>query len=154
VTPRLIGCALLLLPLAPIVAACPGKTSNVKVTVAVILACDKGKTIDKRLKQIASEIQLVDPSLTSFELHKMSERSVAPLEKTVFDLPDSKQAVVVIRHGADEGNKVSLGVKPPDQGEIIYSTVCGKFLPIVCSYKTKAGKHLILAICVEPCKGK
>jgi hypothetical protein len=32
--------------------------------------------------------------------------------------------------------------------------VCGKYLPIVTPYKRKKSETLILAIRVEPCKGK
>lgn len=132
--------------------ACP-KAPNVKVTLVVILASEEGSTIDKRLKQVAEEIQKVNPNLKSFELKKMFERSVPPGEMVHFDLVEGKKATVVIKHGADDSNKVSLAVTPPEGGEIVYSTVCGKFLPIVTRCETKAGKRLILAVCVQPCKG-
>lgn len=152
VVPRLLGAALVMsLGLLPRAAACP-KPANVKVTLVVILASEKGSTIDKRLRDLAAEIQKIQPNLKSFELKKTIERSVIPGDKQEFNLIEGKQAVVVIKHGADASNKVGLTVTPPDGGPIVYSTVCGKFLPIVTRTETKSGKRLILAICVQPCR--
>jgi hypothetical protein len=146
-----------LLPLAvcllPAHACCP-KPANVKITVVVILATESGDTVDKRLMHIASEIQKLNPGLKSFELKSMTDRSVPPGEKVTFPLVDAQKALIVVKHAADDGNKVGLAVTAPDQGEIVYSTVCGKFLPIVTRYETKKGERLILAIRVQPCKGE
>jgi len=130
------------------------KGANIKVTLVVILASEEGNTVDKRLKQIAGEIQKLNPNLKSFVLKAMFDKSVAPGAKVVFDLVDKKKAQIVVRHGADDGNKVGLAVTAPEQAEIVYSTVCGKFLPIVTRYETKSGNRLILAIRVQPCKGE
>ena len=59
---------------------------------------------------------------------------------------------MVIKHGADQDNRVRLAVNIPNMGELEYQTVCGKFLPIVTRCKTKSGERLILAIRVQPCK--
>ncbi|MFO0965662.1 MAG: hypothetical protein U0793_08775 [Gemmataceae bacterium] len=151
---RLLGSALVIaLALVP-VHACGPKLPNVKITVVVILATENDGPIDKRLKHIAAEIQKLNPSLKSFELKNMTDKSVPPNEKVTFNLVDMKKALVVVKHGADDGNKVGLAVTAPDQGEIVYSTVCGKFLPIVTRYETKKGERLILAIRVQPCKGE
>jgi hypothetical protein len=149
VTVKLISCAAFLsLLLAPALACQDGK---VKVTLVVILASEDGDKVDPRLKQIAAEIQKENPKFKSFTLKSMTARSLAANEKSSFDLVDSKQAQVLVKHGADKDNKVSLAVTPPDQGEITYQTVCGKFLPIVTRYHTKAKERLILAIRVQPC---
>ncbi len=81
-------------------------------------------------------------------------RSLAPNEKSSFKVVDKETAVVVVKHGADEQNRVCLAVTAPGQDEIIYRCSCGKFLPIVTRYQTKANERLILAIRVEPCNGK
>src|SRR5262249_60667293 len=39
-------------------------------------------------------------------------------------------------HRADKMNRVTLAVTPPMHGEIVYRTVCGKFLPLVTRYQT------------------
>ena len=57
-----------------------------------------------------------------------------------------------MRHGADSKNRVGLTMKAPLQGEIQYTTCCGKFFPIVTRYQTKDKEVLILAIRVQPCK--
>jgi len=123
---------------------------KMKVTVVVILASEEGDTIDPRLKQIAEEIQKRDPQLKSFKLQSMSKRDLAVNEKSAFKLVDQKSVDVVIKHGVDDSERVGLGVTPPEQGEIVYSTVCGKFLPIVTRYQTKARERLIVALRVEP----
>jgi hypothetical protein len=67
---------------------------------------------------------------------------------------DNKDVAITIKHGADQEKRVSLAVVPPDQGEIVYRSVCDKFLPIVTRYHTAANERLILAIRVQPCKGE
>ena len=143
--------ALTLFALGPS-AACPG--TKIKVTLVVILAGEEGDTIDPRLKAIAEEVRKLNPNLKSFTLKTMTCKSLNPSEKATFPLPDDKKAQVVVHHGADNKNKVELAVTAPEQGEIVYQTVCGKFLPIVTRYHTKAKERLILAVRVQPCNGE
>lgn len=146
--------ALVGLALLP-VHACQDKplAPNVKVTLVVILASEEGNDIDKSLKWVAAEIQKKNPSLTSFKLKSMTSRSLPPNVKSVFDLVEKQSASIVIKHGANSDNRVSLAVTAPNQGEIEYQTVCGKFLPIVTRYQTKEKERLILAVRVQPCQG-
>ena len=139
----------LLVRLTAQVGACPNE--KVKVTLVVILASEEGDFVDKRLKLIAKEIQEKNPNFKSFKLKTMTNKSLSADEKALFALVDEKSAQVVVKHGADKSNRVSLAVTAPDQGEIVYRTVCGKFLPIVTRYQTKAKERLILAIQVQPC---
>lgn len=134
----------------PAPARCP--EDKVKVTLVVILATEQGNFVDKRLRKVAEEIQKIHPSLKSFHLKKMTDHSLTPGEKSVFPLVDAQKASIVVKHGADKSNKVCLAVTPPGQDEIVYSTVCGKFLPIVTKYETKNQERLILAVMVQPCK--
>jgi hypothetical protein len=127
---------------------------NVKVTVVVILASETGDDVDSRLKMIAQEVQKLNPNLRSFKLASMNSKSLAPDEKAVFELVENKTARVVVKHGADSENRVSLAITPPDQGEIVYRSACGKFLPIVTRYQTKARERLILAVRLQPCNGR
>ena len=103
-------CTLLLSP------AIAGEEKKVKVTVVVILASEEGDKIDARLKDIAAEIQKENPKLKSFTLKRMDAKSLAANEKSSFDLVDSKTAHVIVKHGADKENKVSLTVTPPNRG--------------------------------------
>lgn len=139
----------LLVGLTAQAAACPNE--KVKVTLVVILASEEGDFVDKRLKSIAKEIQKKNPNFKSFKLKTMTCKSLSADEKALFTLVDEKSAQVVVKHGADKSNRVSLAVTAPDQGEIVYRTVCGKCLPIVTRYQTKSKERLILAIQVQPC---
>jgi basic membrane lipoprotein Med (substrate-binding protein (PBP1-ABC) superfamily) len=145
-------CAFGLLLLAPTLAvgACPS-ASKISVTLVVILASEDGTAVDKRLTDFAKEVQEKYPQLKSFKIKTMTKRSLAPDEKSVFKLVDKETAQIIVKHGADKHNRVSLAVTAPEQGEITYRTVCGKFLPIVTRYQTRAKERLILAIQVQPC---
>lgn len=136
---------------------CPGQAvqekKKVKVTVVVILACQGKEHVDFRITEIAKEVRKKDKSLTCFKLTSTKCQSLAVDEKGVFKLVDDKTATVVVLHSVDKKNRVGLAVTPPDQGEIVYRTVCGKFLPIVTRYQTKANERLILAVRVQPCNG-
>lgn len=139
-----------LILLAPAHASPGGK---IKVTLVVILAGEEGDAVDPRLKAIAEEVRKLNPNLTSFRLKTMTCKSLEPDAKTAFALVEGQQAHVVVKHGADANNKVGLAVTAPGQGEIVYRTVCGKFLPIVTRYHTRAKERLILAVRVQPCLG-
>ena len=130
-----------------------GKVDKVKVTLVVILASEEGDKIDKSLKAIAEEIRKLNPQLTSFRVKTMMMKSLAPEEKASFALVEGKTANVVVKNGADNENRVGVAVKAPNQEEIEYRTVCGKFLPIVTRFQTKSNERLILAIRVTPCMG-
>ena len=135
--------------------ACPCHDENdpVKVTLVVILASEEGNTIDPRLKDIAAEVRKLNPNLKSFTLKHMENKSLKPGEKVSLKGVENKTVDLVIKHGADKDNRVSLAVVAPSMGEIEYQTVCGKFLPIVTRFQTKNRERLILAIRVQPCRG-
>jgi hypothetical protein len=134
---------------------CPGQVTQkkVKVTVVAILACSGKEHVDPQLKWIAQEVRKRDKTLTCFKLKSTKCKSLAVEEKGVFELVDGKTVTVVVKQGADKENRVGVAVTAPDQGEIVYRTVCGKFLPIVSRYQTKANERLILAVRVQPCNG-
>jgi hypothetical protein len=131
-----------------------GKEKKVRVTVVVILASEGKDKVDPRLKLIAQEIRKENPKLKTFKLESMTCRSLVPGEKSAFDLVEGRKATVVIKHGADRHNWVGLAVTAPDQGEIEYRAVCGKFLPIVTRCQTESKDRLILAVRVQPCHGE
>ena len=134
--------------------ACPDEKAPIKITMVVILASEEGDTIDPRLKAIAAEIQKREPNLKSFCLKDMQSKSLKPGEKVVLPLVEKENVDLIVKHGANKENRVSLAVKASCMREIEYQTVCGKFLPIVTCYRTKERQRLILAIRVQPCKGK
>jgi hypothetical protein len=124
---------------------------KIKVTVVVILASEGKNEVDHRLEKIAKEIQKKDASLKCFKLKCIQRRSLAVDEKGIFKLVDGKTAQVVVKKSADAKNRVELAVTAPEQGEIVYQTVCGKFLPIITRCCTKSRERLILAVRVQPC---
>lgn len=132
----------------------PCSEGKIKVTLVVILASEQAGEVDPRLKAIAAEVQKRNPNLKSFQLKTMTCKSLEPDQKATFPVVDDKSAEVVVKHGADAANKVELAVTAPDQGEIVYRSVCGKFLPIVTRYHTKSKERLILAVRVQPCNGE
>lgn len=137
----------------PSSAADPGKP-NVKVSVVVIVASEIEDRVDPKLKCIADEVQAVDRRLKGFRLIKMVCKSLPPGEPEVFPLLDDQKATVQIERPADMQNRVTLRLTPPLLGEITYTTLCGKFLPIVTRYRPAPRERLILAVRVQPCSGK
>jgi hypothetical protein len=132
----------------------PVENNKIKVTLVVILASEgNSDDVDPRLKWVAQEVRKKNPNLRCFKVKSMNRRSLAVEEKAVFRLVDDKTAQIVVKQTADKKNRVGVAVTAPDQGEIVYRTVCGKFLPIVTRYQTKARERLILAVCVRPCNG-
>jgi len=127
---------------------------KVRVSVVVILASETDTTIDKKLECIAREVTKMHPKLKGFRMGTMACKSVKIGEANVFDLAEGKTIAVAIQQAADKTDRVRLKVGPPKMGEITYSTPCGKFLPILTPYRTKANETLIIAIRVQPCSGK
>ena len=127
---------------------------KVKVTVVVILASEGKEDVDPELKWIAQEVRKRKPNLKCFKVKSIHSRSLAVDEKASFPLVDEKTARVVVKQVTDKENRVGLAVTAPEQGEILYRTVCGKFLPIITRYQTKSKERLILAVRVQPCPGK
>ena len=84
-------------------------------------------------------------------MHAVALATLSEAQRQTFVL-HAEIATVLVRHAADNKNRVGLTVKPPLEGEIQYTTCCGKFLPIVTRYETKDKERLIIAIRVQPCK--
>jgi hypothetical protein len=127
---------------------------KVKVSVVVVLATEQNNKIDKKLINIAAEIQLLNPKLTGFTSPKETCKDVVINVQERFELVEKQVLTITIEKAADKENKNLLRVSAPTLGEIYYSTTCGKFLPIITEYKTKEGEILILAIRVQPCRDK
>jgi hypothetical protein len=130
----------------------PEKVKKIKVTVVTILASTQCAKVNKQLKCIAEEVRKKNPAFKGFELWSMECKSLAVDEKWTCKLVDGQEAQIVIHKGADKDNQVELKIKAPLQGDIVYGTVCGKFLPIITRYQTKKKQErLIIAIMVKPC---
>jgi hypothetical protein len=132
---------LLLLVPWMLVPGCPHQQDKqpqpkVAVTVVVILASDRCPFVDPRLKDFAVEIQKKDKSLTGFTLLTMTQKSLPAEEKAIFPCMDDCEVHVIVKQCPDKMNRVCLAVTAPQNGEIEYRCVCGKFLPIVTRYLT------------------
>ena len=139
----------------PVTLACdPKPDRKVRVSVVVILASETDTTIDKQLVCIAREMTKMHPKLKGFRMGPMANESLKIGDAKVFNLPEGKTTTITIQQAADKMDRIQLKVGPPKMGEITYSTPCGKFLPILTPYCTKANEKLIIAIRVQPCNGK
>jgi len=127
---------------------------RIRVTVLVVLASEKSDMIDPRVKCIAEEVRKRNPQLKGFQLGPIRQESLAVDQVATFQLGEGHTAVVVVKKAACAKNRVELAVIPPCQGEIVYQTVCEKFLPIITRCQTKNQERLILAVRVQPCKGR
>ena len=85
-------------------------------------------------------------ALTGFRLGRSTTKALAAGESHRFPLVEDEVAVVLVDHLLDEEKRVGLTVKPPQAGDISYSTVCGKFFPILTRCQTKDGDRLIVAV--------
>jgi hypothetical protein len=155
---RWIIAALVLVCAVPPVLSCgkdkdKDKPRQVRISVVVILASEKGDKIDKKLESIAKEVQKVQPKLTNFELAKLSCKSVAVGKEDKFELVENQTTNITVQKAADKMDRICLKVGPPMMGEITYSTPCGKFLPILTPYRTKKDQVVIIAVRVQPCNG-
>ena len=148
-----------LLLVVPVATACQGKPlgkDEVQVSVVAILASQTCKEIDPRLACVAKEVQKARPDLKlkGFRMARITCKPVPVRGMETFDLVVDQTAAITVLKAADGENKVQLKVLPPTLGEIIYTTTCGKFFPIVTGYQTKNGEWLILAVRVRPCTGQ
>lgn len=156
---RCIG-MLLLLTAVPVVMACEkvkGKAKpdpKVRVCVVVILASEKDDKVDKKLENIAREVRKMNTKLKGFRLADLACKSLRVGSTDKFDLVEAQQTSITVQGAADKMDRVRLEVAPPLMGKITYSTPCGKFLPIVTPFRTKANEVLIFAVRVQPCQGK
>ena len=110
---------------------------KVKVTVVVILANDRCQCVDPLLKNVAAEVQKKEPTLTGFSLVSMTDMSLAGDAKGSFACVEGAIVDVQVHHCMDKENKICLAVTAPLQNEIVYKTVCSKFLVLITPYETK-----------------
>jgi len=137
----------LLFAAAPAVRAA---SEDMRISVVAILATADGTKVDPEVEAIAKEVRKKYPALTGFRLARMTALPVAVGKEETFPLEDDQVALVKVVHGIDKDERVRLKVKPPHLNEITYSTVCGKYFPIVTPYLTRAKQEqLIIAIMVK-----
>lgn len=147
--PALAAVALLL------VAAPARAGEEVRVSVVAVLATSDSTKVDPLVGAIAEEVRKKYPALTGFRVGRMTALPVPVGKEKTFPLDDDQAAAVAVERGPDKGDRVRLKVKPPQLNDITYTTVRGKYFPIVTPYLTRTGQErLILAIMVEAGKEK
>jgi hypothetical protein len=130
----------------------PLPPGNVRVTVVAILASEQSDKTDDRLECLARELKKSEPKFKGFRIGRITCKAVPIGQADQFALVDDLQALVTVQHGADKDDRVSLKVKVPSLGPIVYTSSCGKFFPIITRYQTKDHERLIIALMVKPCK--
>jgi hypothetical protein len=130
------------------------KPRKVRVSVVVILACEKDLAVDKKLECIAKEARKTYPKLTGFKLVNLACKSMTVGTADKFDLVEDQRICITVQRAADKMDRVRLKIGPPQMGEITYSTPCGKFLPVLTPLKTAKGESVLIAVRVQPCNGK
>jgi hypothetical protein len=125
---------------------------EIKVTVVAVLATSQNKKVDAHCDCLAKEVQKNYPNFTGFRVHRRSCKELSVGDKFDFPLVDKEVASVSIQQGKGKDDRISLTVKPPLAGEIVYASCCGKFFPIMTRYQTKSGEQLIIAVRVQCCK--
>jgi len=123
----------------------------VRVTVVVVLATAADNTIDKRLVELAKEVQKRDSSLTGFKLKATEAKSIPIGEGDTFELVGAEELKVRVERSKDEDGRIILTIRPPGLDKITYHCTCGKYFPVVTPYRTKSGEVLIIAVMAKPC---
>ncbi len=129
------------------------KDAPVRVTVVVILATADNNVVDKKLSDLATEVQKKYPDLVGFKLDATVQKSIAVGKSHTFDLLEGQTVSVTIDAPKDKNGRVGLTVSPPGGDAVSYTCTCDKFFPLVTGYKTKDGRKLIVAIGAKPCTG-
>lgn len=130
------------------------KPAPVRVTVVIILATTENNVVDKKLTDLADEIQKRSPELVGFKLGDTLQKSIPVGESHTFDLLENQTLKVTIDKPKDKTGRVGLTVSPPSGDAVSYTCTCDKFFPFLTTYKTKSGAKLLLAIGAKPCTGQ
>jgi hypothetical protein len=89
--------------------------------------------------------------LTGFRLGTITCKTMTVGTKDSFPLVDGQEACIEAKACAEDARRVCLRVKVPCCGGITYSSVCGKYFPILTGYQTRDQQRVIIAVMVRPC---
>src|SRR5262245_4215791 len=88
------------------------KDAPVRVTVVAILASTEDKTVDKKLTDLAVEMQKRYPDLTGFKLNETLQKSIPVGESFTFDLLEKQTLKVTIDKPKDKNGRVTMTISP------------------------------------------
>jgi hypothetical protein len=123
----------------------------IRVTVVVVLATNQDTGVDKRLVDLAKEVQKRDSTLIGYRLVATEAKSIPVGDGHSFELVDQQVMKVRVERSKDANGRVSVTIKPPGLEKITYDCTCGKFFPVVTPHTTKNGEVLIIAVMAKPC---
>lgn len=127
----------------------------VKVTVVLVLASSAHAEVNPKLRALAEQLQKKNEKLTGFKLAATLEKSIPIGETHTFKLVDGKTMKVTVDSGKDDKTgRVGLTIDAPGLGEIEYTCVCDKFVPVLTPHVNKKGEQLVIAVLARPCTGK
>lgn len=135
---------------ALLLTCCPAE-DPVRVTVVVILASTQNIGVDKKLVELAKEVQKRDETLIGFRIAATLARSIPVGDGHTFELIDKEVLKIRVEEDKDANGRVSLSIKPPGLEKITYYCTCGKYFSVVTPYRTKDGEILIIAVMAKPC---
>jgi hypothetical protein len=132
----------------------PATEERVEVTVAAVLANRDGK-VDDKLKCVADEVRKNHPKLTGFHLATTTTLPMTLGASDKFELVEGQEAAVRVKRCPDHPERFCLEIKSKALvGAMTYTSVCGKYFPLVTGYTTKDQDQLIILFKVEPCDKK
>jgi hypothetical protein len=128
----------------------------VRVTIVVVLASADHDKVDPKLAALAQEVKKKKETekLTGFKLEATLQQSITVGESHTFKLVDGKTMKVTVASAKNKAGRIGLTVDAPGLGEIEYTCVCDKFVPVITPHVTKKGEQLLVAILAKPCTGK
>jgi len=143
-----------LLALSAVGGATRAADPPVRVTVVAMLASANHAVVDPKLVALADEVRKRHPKLTGFQLSAALQKSIPVGESATFALADGQSMKVTINSPKDKSGRIGITLFPPGLGEIQYTCVCDKFVPLITPHITKSGERLVIAVLVKPCNGK
>jgi hypothetical protein len=138
----------------PTICCFDAEDGKVTITVVTILATTANEKVDPKLVEVAREIQKKDPDLKGFRAATTTSQAITVGAKQTFPLIDDHELIVEAKGCTEKPGRVCLKLKAPTLNCLSYTCACGKYFPIITGYETKNGERLIIAVMVEPCKGK
>ena len=127
---------------------------SVRVTVVVVFACSGHKEVHPKLTALAQEVQKKNEKWTGFKLAATLQKSIPVGESDTFELVEGQNLKVTVDKPKDKTGRIGMTLDAPGLGEIQYSCVCDKFVPVITPHVTKTGEQLIIAVLAKPCSGK